>query len=311
MSEIRSVAVVGAGTVGASWAAFFALHGLEVRVFDVHEPTRRAAEGILRGHLQRLVALGLAEADRVAGVRVTVADGLEAAVAGADFVQESAVERYDVKRELFAQLDAMTAPDCLLASSSSGLLISEIQTVMGHPERAFIAHPFNPPHLIPLVELVAGKATAAESVARARSFFRGLGKEPVVLNREVPGHLANRLAAALWREAIDLVASGVASVEDVDTALRAGPGLRWAIMGQHLIYHLGGGQGGYGAFIDHIGKAFEEYWRGMATWTEIPAAAREAIIAGVQAEAQGRSLPELAAERDRKLAAILKALREA
>jgi 3-hydroxyacyl-CoA dehydrogenase len=311
MSDIQSVAVVGAGTVGASWAALFALHGLDVRVHDAHPPTRQGAEAVVRGHLRRLVELGLAEPTPVAAARIAVVDSLERAAAGADFVQESAVERYEVKQELFAQLDAIAGPTCPLASSSSGLLISEIQEAMRHPERALIAHPFNPPHLIPLVELVAGTQTAPEVIARARQFFLSLGKEPVVLNREVPGHIANRLAAALWREAIDLVASGVASVEDVDKALRAGPGLRWAIMGQHLIYHLGGGKGGYGYFIDHIGKAFEEYWRTMATWCEIPAEARQAIVAGVEAEARGRSLAELAAERDRKLAAVLRALRDA
>jgi 3-hydroxyacyl-CoA dehydrogenase len=308
MSDIQCVAVVGAGTVGASWAAFFALKGLDVRVYDACEFTRQTVEATIRGHLARLVELGLAESARATAARVAVVDCLDRAVCEADFVQESALERYEVKRELFARLDAIAAPDCPIASSSSGLLISEIQTVMRRPERALIAHPFNPPHLIPLVELVAGKTTAAAVVDRVRSFFRDLGKEPVVLNREVPGHIANRLAAALWREAIDLVATGVASVEDVDTALRAGPGLRWAIMGQHLIYHLGGGGGGYGHFIDHIGKAFEEYWRTMATWSEIPPEARQAIIAGVEAEARGCSLAELAAERDRKLAAILRAL---
>jgi 3-hydroxyacyl-CoA dehydrogenase len=311
MSAPRTVAVVGAGTVGAGWAAWFALHGLEVRVYDAHEPTRQTVAATVNGHLRRLVDLGLAEAAQAAAARLCVVESLEAAAAGADFVQESVLETYAAKKAVFSVLDACTPPETLLASSSSGLLISEIQTVMRHPERALIAHPFNPPYLIPLVELVAGPATAPDTIERARRFFSERGKQPVVLQKEVPGHLANRLAAALWREAIDLVAQGVATVEDVDTALRAGPGLRWAVMGQHMIYHLGGGQGGYGYFIDHIGKAFEQYWQTMPTWSSIPAEARAAIVAGVEAAAHGRTLEELAQERDRKLVAVLKALRDA
>jgi carnitine 3-dehydrogenase len=309
MNEVQTVAVVGAGTVGAGWAAWFALHGLEVRIYDAHEATRRMVAGTVHGHLQHLVRLGLAEPARAAAARLQVVETLEAAATGADFVQESVLETYDAKKAVFATLDACTAPAALLASSSSGLLITEIQKAMRHPERALIAHPFNPPYLIPLVELVAGAATAPDTLARARHFFAARGKEPVVLQKEVPGHIANRLAAALWREAIDLVSQGVASVEDVDTALRAGPGIRWAVMGQHMIYHLGGGQGGYGYFIDHIGKAFEQYWETMPTWTAIPAEARRAIVAGVQEASHGRTLPELAQERDRKLAAVLQALR--
>lgn len=310
MSDIGTVAVVGAGTVGAGWAAWFALHGLEVRVYDTHEPTRREVAATVHGHLQRLTVLGLADPAQASAARVSVVASLEEAAVGADFVQESVVETYAAKKAVFRVLDACTPPQTLLASSSSGLLISEIQTVMRHPERALIAHPFNPPYLIPLVELVAGPATAPEAIGRVRRFFSARGKEPVLLQKEIPGHIANRLAAALWREAIDLVAQGVATVDDVDTALRAGPGLRWAVMGQHMIYHLGGGQGGYGYFIDHIGKAFESYWQTMPTWSAIPPDARQAIVAGVEAATHGRTLPELAHERDRKLAAVLKALRD-
>lgn len=309
MTEIRTVAVVGAGTVGAGWAAWFALHGLDVRIHDAYEPTRRAVLGTVRGHLRRLVELGLVSPAQADAARLSVVETLEEVARGADFVQESVLETYEAKHAVFRVLDACTSPETLLASSSSGLLISEMQKGLRHPERALIAHPFNPPYLIPLVELVAGPATAPEAIERARVFFSARGKEPVVLHKEVPGHIANRLAAALWREAIDLVAQGVATVEDVDTALRAGPGLRWAIMGQHMIYHLGGGQGGYGYFIDHIGKSFEQYWKTMPTWSEIPAEARQAIVAGVEAATHGRSLAELAQERDRKLAALLQALR--
>ena len=308
--EFDSVGILGTGTIGASWAAFYALRGLRVKMYDIDPQSLVAGEQAARDCLLRLCELGLAGADDVAsaGKRLEVVSSLESLAADMAFVQESVLETYEVKKDVFKRLDACLAEDVIIASSSSGLLITEIQKVMQHPGRALIAHPFNPPHLVPLVELVAGEQTTRDTIERTRQFFELLGKVPVVLNKEVPGHIANRLAAALWREAIDLVASGVASVEDVDKALSAGPGLRWAVMGQHMIYHLGGGAGGYRYFIDHIGKAFEEYWRSMATWTEIPDVARDQIASGVDDAAAGRSLAQLAQQRDEKLAAVLKTL---
>jgi 3-hydroxyacyl-CoA dehydrogenase len=188
--------------------------------------------------------------------------------------------------------------------------MTELQKVMKHPRRSLIAHPFNPPHLVPLVELVPGSETDPEIIRKLYDFYRGLGKIPVVLKKEVPGHIANRLATALWREAIDLVASGVASVEDVDKALYAGPGIRWAFMGQHLIYHLGGGEGGYEHFIEHLGKGIELNWKSMATWTEIPAEAREAVVRGMNDFLGEREMPDLTRWRDEKLVKILKAVYE-
>lgn len=310
MMPIKIVGIVGTGTIGASWAAFFARHGMAVRLYDADEERARTARDTALGYLRRLVELGLAPATCVEAACLERVDSLEALCDGVDFVQESIRETLAAKVPMFARLDQLTSPTCPLASSSSGLLMTDIQAEMHHPERAFIAHPFNPPHLVPLVELVGGKQTSRDVVDQARRFFLSLGKEPVVLEKEVPGHLANRLAAALWREAIDLVARGVASVADVDTALRAGPGLRWAIMGQHMIYHLGGGPGGYEAFIEHIGKAFEEYWRTMPTWTSIPDEAKEAVLAGVEEALAGGTMGEIAAERDRKMAALLRTLDE-
>jgi 3-hydroxyacyl-CoA dehydrogenase len=307
-SAIRHVAVIGCGTIGASWAAFYALRGLRVTLFDAQPQTHATAEARARQAIASTAALGLATPEQQRAATLHPCATLAEAVAGADLVQESVLETYPVKHAVLAELDAATRPDCLIASSSSGLLISELQRPMARPRRAFIAHPFNPPHLVPLVELVGGRQTDPAVIEQARAFYAAHGKVPVVLHQEVPGHIANRLAAALWREAIELVAQGVASVEDVDRALCAGPGLRWAIMGQHMIYHLGGGPGGYGHFIDHIGKAFEEYWRTMPTWTSIPPAAREAIVAGVHDATAGRAAADLIAERDRKLAALLQQL---
>ena len=308
--EFTSVGVVGTGTIGASWAACYALGGLEVRLYDAAPAALdgglRAAAAFLDQHAELGLA-GRARADEAAA-RLRRADSLEAMAEGAGFVQESVRETLEAKQEVFGRLDACLPPGTPIASSTSGLLMTDIQRGLRRPERTLIAHPFNPPHLIPLVELVGGERTAPETLDRARRFFEALGKTPVTLRREVPGHIANRLAAALWREAIDLVASGAASVEDVDKALSAGPGLRWAVMGQHMIYHLGGGAGGYRHFIDHIGSSFGAYWRGMADWTAIPPEAREQVIAGVERSAAGRTPAELARGRDRRLAAVLKAL---
>ncbi len=310
--DIRTVALIGVGTVGSGWAAFYTMKGLSVRLYDAKPQACEAARAAATRSLHRLHDLGLLNAPVVAEAqtRLRNAATLEEACEGADFVHESAHESYAVKKPIFEQADRRLPPDVLIASSSSGLLVSELQAAMRHPERALIAHPFNPPHLMPLVELVGGPATAPATLDRAKAFFEGLGKVPVVLHREVAGHLANRLAAAVWREAIDLVASGTATVEDVDKALSAGPGLRWAFMGPHLTYHLGGGTGGYAHFIDHIGHTFEACWRDMAAWTTIPAPAKAAIVAGVEAEVAGRSPQELAAWRDRRLAAVLKALQD-
>ncbi len=306
----KTVASLGAGTIGSSWASFYAAKGLDVRLYDIDQATlvrgyNMALENLVRMESMELLGKGEAE---LAQKRIHKQETLEGTLAGVDFVQESVREDYQTKADLFRKLEPLIANETVLASSSSGLLMTRMQSVLEHPERSLIAHPFNPPHLVPLVELVPGEQTDLKVLEGAKSFFEGLGKVPVVLRKEVPGHIANRLAAALWRESIDLVASGVASVEDVDNALRAGPGLRWALMGQHLIYHLGGGEGGYRHMIDHIGKSFDAYWKTMPTWTEIPDDAREQIISGVEDAVGGRSIKELTEERDRNLARILKAL---
>ena len=309
-ADFRTVGVLGTGTIGSSWASFFALKGMAVRMFDVDGATLERGLAAARSNLDALGAFGLAgEADVAAAKeRLRPAGSVAEVACDVDYVQESVIERYEVKKEVFAEMDRASSPETVIASSTSGLLMTEIQKAMARPERALIAHPFNPPHLLPLVELVPGERTSATVVTSVRELFERLGKTPVALRKEVPGHIANRLAAALWREAIDLVHSGVATVEDVDRALHAGPGIRWALMGQHMIYHVGGGEAGYRGFIEHIGATFEAYWRSMASWTEIPPEAKEAVVAGVEEAAKGRSLADLAAWRDEKLAAILKAL---
>jgi 3-hydroxyacyl-CoA dehydrogenase len=307
---VQSIGVIGAGVIGSSWAAFYASKGLQVKLYDVDSALCR--EGLQRagGYLAVLETGGLLDqgTGAEAHARITAVDALDEAGRDVGMVQECVAEKYEVKHQVFRRLDAVTEPRVILASSSSGLLMTEIQKVTGHPERCVIAHPFNPPHLIPLVELVPGRQTGDAAVQEMKSFFEGLGKIPVVLKKEAFGHIANRLAWALWREAIDIVWKGIASVEDVDKALYAGLGLRWAFMGQHLIYHLNGGDGGIEAFLKHLGPACEEAWQGMDTWTTFPPEAKDALIEGIGAETGGKSVGALANWRDEKLVRLIKTL---
>lgn len=304
------VGIAGTGLIGAGWAAFYASKGLAVSLYDADASARQAGLERTRSGLAFLRDHGLLapELHDRAVVQVWVTDDLCEAVHGAKLVQESVTERYDVKQDVFRRIDRAAAPETIVASSSSGLLISELQAVMEHPGRSLIAHPFNPPHLIPLVELVPGQRTDAGVLAEAKAWFESLGKVPVVLHREVPGHIANRLQAAVWREAIDLVLQGVASVADVDKALAAGPGLRWALLGPHMIFHLGGGPGGIQHFIEHVGVSWDSLWKDLASWNSLPAPTADALVAGLQAEAGDRTVQEIAHWRDEKLVQLLKAI---
>ena len=309
-NQFQKIGILGTGTIGSGWAAFYASRGMEVKLFDMNPDNRDNGLKKTIQYLDDLLKFDLVDKKLVdVGRRkIQSVDCIDTLAENVDLVQESVFENYDIKKKVFAQVDKLTSPSTVIASSSSGLLMTEIQQVMNYPQRALIAHPFNPPHLIPLVELVPGKQTDPEVIKRMYDFYQEHGKIPVMLNKEVPGHIANRLAVALWREAIELVATGVASVEDVDKALYAGPGIRWALMGQHLIYHLGGGAGGYEYFIEHIGKEFEKYK--MASWDKIPEDAKEAIISGVKESLGGRSSSEIIQWRDEKLVKLLKTIYE-
>ena len=230
-----------------------------------------------------------------------------AAAAGADFVQENGPEREDVKHRLFAVLDEAARPEVVLASSSSGLLPSVIaRGAPRHPERVLIGHPFNPPHLIPLVEVVPGEKTAQEAVAAAIAFYAAVGKKPIRLRQEVPGHIANRLQAALWQEAYSLVERGVATVADIDTAIANGPGLRWAVLGPFLNQHLSGGPGGIAHILEHLGPPTEKWWRDLGQVTLTPELVAK-LVAGVDEELAGVDPAELVARRDTVLNALLAA----
>lgn len=300
---IERVAVIGTGTIGMSWAALFLARGLAVSTSDPAPDAEARLRRFVDDCWPVLAQLGPV-APRPPHQRLTFHAHPETAVAEAGFVQENAPEREAIKQELLARIDAVLPPEIVIASSSSGLLISRLQAACRHPERVVIGHPFNPPHLIPLVEIVGGAQTAPFAIERAMAFYAGIGKRPIHIRREVAGHVANRLQAALWREAVHLVATGVASVADVDAAISEGPGLRWALMGPHLTFHLAGGTGGMAHFLEQLGPPLESWWDDLGA-PSLTAAVREALTAGVAAEAAGRDIAALAAARDRFLIDLL------
>jgi 3-hydroxyacyl-CoA dehydrogenase len=303
---MQKVAVVGVGTIGASWAAYFLSRGLDVAASDPAPD----AEAFLRHYVAEawstLEALGGMVPDASQARLSFVRDPVEA-VAGAGLVQENAPEREEMKIELFARLDAALPPETPIVSSSSGLLVSRLQSRCRHPERCVLGHPFNPPHLVPLVEVVAGEKTSPDTVERVLAFYRSIGKHPIHIRKEVRGHVANRLQAALWREAVALVADGVASVADVDAAITYGPGLRWPIFGPHMTCHLAGGVGGMAHFMHHLLAPMQGWWDDLGNPEMTPELQRK-LIDGVADEAAGRSVAALAAHRDAKLIAVLMAL---
>ena len=300
---IRRVAIIGTGVIGASWTSLFLAKGLEVVATDVAPNAEAALRRFVETAWPALNRLGLAPDASQSNLKFT--PSLEEAVASADLVQENGPERIDFKKKLYGQLDDLLPPDVIIASSSSGLTMSEIQSgCASHPERCVIAHPFNPPHLIPLVEIVGGAKTSEETIQRAMEFYTSVGKQTVRLNKEVPGHVANRLQAALAREVYHLVAEGVVSAADVDTALCWGPGLRWGIMGNMLLNHLGGGQGGIEHFFQQFTGPMTAWWKVLGSPVLTPEVQKK-LIDSVHAEVGSRSIDELAAERDELLMGLL------
>jgi len=303
-TQIKRVAVIGTGVIGASWTALFLAKGLSVVATDVAP----GAEGRLRQYVDEawpaLESLGLAPGASRSNLKFT--EDLAQAVAGAELVQENGPERIDFKKKLYGQLDGLLPPTAIIASSSSGLTMSEIQSgCPAHPERCVIGHPFNPPHLIPLVEIVGGKKTSDDTIRRVTDFYGALGKRTIRLHKEVPGHVANRLQAALWREIVHLISEGVVNVADADTAVCWGPGLRWGVMGPTLLFHLGGGQGGIEHFFDQFTGPMTAWWKVLGN-PQITAEVRQTVVAGVLQEAGTRSLDALAAQRDEVLLGLLK-----
>ena len=300
---IRRIAIIGTGVIGASWTALFLAKGLQVVATDVAPNAEAALRKFVESAWPALERLGLSPGASQSNLKFTAA--LAQAVVGVDLVQENGPERIDFKQKLYGQLDELLPPDVIIASSSSGLTMSEIQKgAASHPERCVIAHPFNPPHLIPLVEIVGGAKTSEATIERVAEFYTGLGKQAVRLRKEVPGHVANRLQAALAREVYYLVAEGVVSAADVDTALCWGPGLRWGIMGNMMLNHLGGGPGGIEHFFQQFTGPMTAWWKVLGQPVLTPEVQKK-LIDSVHAEVGSRSIAELEAQRDEVLLGLL------
>jgi 3-hydroxyacyl-CoA dehydrogenase len=301
---IRRIAIVGTGVIGASWAAQYLARGFDVTATDP-APT---AEAGLRKYVNEawplLTQLGLAPG--ASRDRLTFTNEMGRALSDADFVQENGPERVDFKIQLYADMDAVTPISSLIASSSSSLTMSVVQSNCRHPERCVIGHPFNPPHVIPLVEVVGGAKTSPAAVQQAMAFYTSIGKRAILLRKEVPGHVANRLQAALYREVLYLIEQDVLSVADADAAVSWGPGLRWGVMGPSLQFHLGGGTGGIQHFIDHLLPVMAEgLWKALGTPT-MSSQLKQILVDGVLEEAERNSVEQLAARENEVLLGLLR-----
>ncbi|MBO8194484.1 L-carnitine dehydrogenase [Streptomyces oryzae] len=302
--EVTRITCIGAGVIGGGWVAHFLARGYDVTAWD---PAPQAPEKLRRlvdAAWPALTQLGLAEG--AAKDRLTVAATLEEACAEAQFVQESAPEKLELKQQLLAQLDAATPRDVVIASSTSGYPMTDMQTQAAGPDRLLVGHPFNPPYLIPLVEVAGGDLTSERAVAWASEFYEVAGKSVITMNRELPGFIANRLQEALWREALHMVANGEATVKEIDDSITEGPGLRWAFMGPCLTFALAGGEGGMGHMLDHFGPSLKSPWTRLEA-PELDSALRDAMVAGCEEAAAGRTIADLVAERDQGVIDVLRA----
>ncbi len=303
-ASLTRTASLGGGVIGASWCALFLAGGASVAVYDPAHGIERSVRKAIETAWPTLDALGLIVGGNPDAVSFH-ADP-KAAVDGAEFVQESVPERTAIKHELFREIEPALSPEAIVASSASGLTLGEMQGGWSNPGRFVLGHPFNPPHLIPLVEVLGNEFTDDGVVAAARQFYESVGKVTIEVRKEVPGHVANRLQAALWREAIHLVVEGVASVEDVDTAVWAGPGLRWAAMGPTTLFHLGAGEGGLASFCERYSDSFNRWWDDLGTPHLDPTIAAELIRQ--LSESTGETTTEaLSAKRDVMITAMLQA----
>ena len=302
---IQTAAIIGTGVIGASWATAFLARGMDVVAADPASGAEQALRGTVAAQWTAMQQIGLSPGASLERLRFAASP--EDAVAEVDFIQENGPERLDVKRDLFRRLDEAAPTSSLLATSTSTITISEFQDACTrHPERVVLGHPFNPPHLIPLVEVGGGKLTSEDAIERALAFYRAIGKHPIRLRREIKGHVANRLQAALWQEAFHLVSSGVASVADVDAAIAHGPGLRWSLLGPFLNLHLSGGEGGIGGLFDKpLWQATEGMWRDLGSLS-VNADLGNRVMAGVTDEIGARDLAELVRQRDEALVKLLK-----
>ena len=300
MQKFENAAVLGAGVIGASWTALFLAAGLRVDVFDAADNAEESARDYIANAWPTLTELGMTENGNPDNVQFH--DSAAKAVAKAQFVQENVPERIEIKHAVFGEIEPVLQPQAIVASSASGLMVREMQEGWKDPSRFLLGHPFNPPHLIPLVELLANERTADGVMEQAEAFYAQVGKVTIRVNKEVPAHVSNRLQAALWREAVHLAVTGVASLEDVDKAIWAGPGLRWAAMGPHTLFNLAAGPGGLEEFCNRYGDSFHRWWDDLGEVRLTPDVVAQ-LVKGIE-DADGGGTAEA---RDALIVAMLKA----
>ena len=306
--NVRKVANVGAGPIGGGWSAHFLAHGYDVKTY-VHDASEEAPlRALVETAWKNLEQLGVPEG--VSPDDMICTTDLAEAVSDAEFVQESVPENLELKQGLYERLGELVPADVIIASSTSGLSMTDIQARCSTPERTVVAHPFNPPYLLPLVEMIGGDKTDPAAVSWAAEFYRKSGKAPLIMEKELPGFIATRLQEALWREALHMVANGDATVEQIDDAIVYGPGPRWAVMGPCMAFHAASGEGGMAHNLDHFGPALKLPWTRLEA-PELTQELRDAMVDGCDREAAGRDFETLAAERDAGIVAVLKGLRDA
>jgi len=301
-NEVATVACLGGGLIGRSWAVLFLAAGKSVNVYDPDPKAETRLKETIESAWPVLKELGLTDLDH-APHRWRFCSDPKEAVKDALFIQESIPEQIELKRALYSAIEPVLDESAIVASSASGLTLSELQTGWSNPARFVLGHPFNPPHLIPLVEVMGNEKTLPGIVDQARAFYESAGKVTIEVKREVPGHVANRLQAALWREAIHLVNEGVASVKDVDIAVSSGPGLRWAVMGPTSLFHLGGDVGGLQDFCNRYSVSFNRWWDDLGEPT-LDEATIKNLVAGFN-ESNNEALADMVKKRDRLLSAIV------
>lgn len=313
-NEIKNITCVGSGVIGYSWALYFSLKNLNTIVYDINEESLSLAKERIHDSLLPLIKNNVVTEEESKNIenRIVYTTNLEEAVKDSDFIVESAPENYDIKKELVKEIEKYTRPTTIIASSTSGLLITEIASVAKHPERFIGAHPYNPPHLIPLVEITKGEKTTDEVINKAKDFYQSIGKEAVVLQKEALGFICNRLQMALYREVCDLVMRGVCTIEDADKAVTYGPGLRWGIMGPSLVFELGGGKNGIEGLMKHLTPSINLWLNDMADFKEMPEKFAHIAQLGVNEELENRTETignndeSLAEYRDKMLIELLK-----
>lgn len=304
--EVSRIAVLGTGVIGASWTAYFLARGYDVTAWDPGPGWKERLEAFVENARPQLQAIGTAVGDEGT---LTMVDDAAAAVSQAQFIQENAPERAPIKIDLYKAIDGAVPQDAIVATSTSGLILSDLQDGLSFAPRLVVGHPFNPPHLIPLVEVVLGRLTDRAAAEWAHGFYNHIGKHAIYVNKEVPGHLANRLQAALWREAVNAVEDGLASVEDVNAAVAQGPGLRWALMGPHMVMNLTAGRDGLATTLERFGPPMESWWADMQKTPTFTPELKQKLIDGIAEEMGDRTMESLERQRDARLIGLLQMLK--